>query len=160
MKRAGFLLIAAAVGFAGCGNGSMPAAGAGEAPVPAVVSNGQSTPAPAPDTPAKPAVVDSTWDSSCPIPTDSPRAPIGLDRAALVARYGTPAAEARFVLEEAIDPVRRTVRNVLPSTADLKRRIVELAWRRDGCELLVWLADRGRGEVAVHSHRGPADGEH
>lgn len=102
---------------------------------------------------------DTRWAQDCPIPSDAPRGPIGRTAAALVARYGPADRDDRFVLGQAIDPVRMSVRNALPQSRDLQREIREMTWQVRGCALTVWLAERGSGEVAVHTMRAPAGGE-
>ena len=102
---------------------------------------------------------DTRWADSCPIPSDAPRAPIGQTAAALVARYGPWVGDERFVLGAALDPVRMSVRNVLPAPDDLRRDVREMTWRARGCELTVWLAERAGREVAVQTMRAPVGGE-
>lgn len=104
-------------------------------------------------------VADTGWAERCPIPTVSPPAPIGRTAAALIANYGPAAEDERFVLGDAIDPVRMSVRNTLSAPGDLKRDIRELTWRTRGCELTVWRAEQDGEEVALQTMRGPAAGE-
>lgn len=96
----------------------------------------------------------------CPIPSDSPQAPIGRSPDALVQSYGRPKSDVRFILGEAIDPVAIALRNVLSSPADLRREVREQAWERAGCELRVWSVVRGGRWTAFASDRAPAGGEH
>lgn len=103
--------------------------------------------------------VDTDWASTCPIPSDAPQAPMGQTGAALTARYGPPAEDTRFILGEAFDPVRLSVRNVLSAREDLRRTIREMSWHSRGCRLTIWLAERDGREMAVHSMRGPTGGE-
>lgn len=108
---------------------------------------------------ANAAAVDTGWARTCPIPSDAPREPIGRTAAALAMRYGPPAAEERFVLGEALDPVRMSVRNVLPAPGDLRRDIREMTWHARGCGLTVWLTERGGRETAIATMRAPTGGE-
>ena len=70
---------------------------------------------------------------------------------ALIAAYGPPAEDERFVLGEAVDLARMTVRNVLTGPAALKEKVRELIWRRDGCELFVWFARQREDWVTVQT---------
>jgi hypothetical protein len=78
----------------------------------------------------------------------------------LKARYGSPVTTDRFVLGEAIDPVRMSVRSVLSAPVDLRREVQEVIWRADGCELRVWVAERKGRRVAVQTMLAPEGGEH
>ncbi|WCP73917.1 hypothetical protein [Sphingomonas hankookensis] len=102
---------------------------------------------------------DTGWAGTCPIPSDTPQAPLGQTGAALVSRYGPPASDERFVLGEALDPVRRSVRNVLSAPEYLRRTIREMTWRDRGCTLTIWLVERDGRERAVHAMRAPDGGE-
>ncbi|WP_260598557.1 hypothetical protein [Sphingomonas endolithica] len=103
---------------------------------------------------------DHRWSANCPIPSDAPDAPLGQTFDTLKTHYGSPATTDRFVLGEATDAVRMSVRNVLLAPGDLKREVAEMIWRADGCELRVWLAERNGRWVAVRAMRAPEGGEH
>lgn len=96
----------------------------------------------------------------CPVPSDSPRAPIGKSAGQLVREYGPTKSDVRFILGEAMDPVSMALRNVLSSPADLRREVRRQAWERAGCELRVWSVVREGGWTAFASYRAPAGGEH
>lgn len=102
---------------------------------------------------------NTSWAEKCPIPSDAPQAPVGRTAAALLARYGPAATDERFVLGEALDPVRMTMRNVFPAPADRNRNIREMTWRAHGCMLTIWLAGHAGREVAVRTMRAPTGGE-
>jgi hypothetical protein len=53
-----------------------------------------------------------------------------------------------------------SVRNALSAPADLRREVQEMTWRTSGCELRVWLAQRGDRWIAVQTMRAPEGGEH
>jgi hypothetical protein len=144
--------LACGTGTAGCDQPGTASTGAGTTTGGIVVRHTASRPVTA--------KADTTWAAACPIPTDAPQAPIGHTAAALTKRYGSAAKDARFVLGEALDPVRMSVRTVLSAPDDLKRDIREMSWLAGECELTVWLAQRGGREVAVQTMRGPAAGEH
>ena len=78
---------------------------------------------------------------------------------ALIAAYGPPAEDERFVLGEAVDLARMTVRNVLTGPAAMREEVRKLIWRRDGCEPFVWFVWRGGDWVAVRTFRTEAGGE-
>jgi len=103
---------------------------------------------------------DVEWATTCPIPFDAPRDPLNLEDVELSARYGSPATADRFILGQAIDPVRMSVRNTLSAPADLHRLVREMRWKAEGCELRVWLVQRGDTWRAVHTMRSPIGGEH
>lgn len=152
------LLSAIAIGLAGCDAG---AAGRQAAPSPRAQVRAQKAGGalPASTGVAGPAITDWTA-GGCPFPSDNPPEPIGRSADELGRAYGRTAWDDRFILGEALDPVRMSVRNTLSSPADLAREVREQAWERAGCELRVWSVMRDGRWTAVATLRGGAGGEH